>query len=393
MNKRGSFREIVFAVLTLIVLTIMFGCSISYVGNDVPTVPEIVIRNVQAGDVNIDVSVDPRTELMSIIFRLAGNKEYNACRIRKYDRNIEKYFKPYKGHSAVKFAASLRKKRGMGYNAPMALAVHVDKVPNLEELVLLDPRPAELDGRWRPEEAREFLEEARLFAKESNFGKFYNYHKTMYEKAVSDLTQLLENQAHFEWFENFFGQKTKPHLNVLLGMANGSNSYAASVVIKGKKHIYSVLGVWRCDLFGFGNPKFHRQSVGTIHHELCHSYSNPIVFKYSYSDELRAAGQRIFPKLQDKMRSQAYPNWQTMMCEYVVRVCTIQYYKRYGTPDTVEREIKKNIIRGFVGMRELNEAVSKYEDEREKYPTFESFFPRVIEFFDEYSKKFASDEE
>jgi len=391
MKRKGNYRENVFAILTLTVLTTMLGCSASYVGNDIATVPETVIRSVQAGDVDIDVSVDPRAELMSIIFRLAGNKEYNACRIRKYDKDIKKYFKPYKGHSAIKFAATLRNKRGMGYNAPMSLAVHVGEVPNLQELVPLDPHPAELDIRWQPEEAREFLEEARLFAKDSNFGRFYNYHKPMYDKAVSDLTQLLENQAHFEWFEDFFGQKAKPHLNVVLGMANGSNSYAASVVIKGKKHIYSVLGVWRCDLFGFGNPKFHRGSVGTIHHELCHSYSNPIVFKYS--DELRAAGQRMYPQLANKMRSRAYGNWQNMMCEYVVRVCTIQYYKRYETTNTVERDIKDNInSRGFIGMRELNEAVSKYEDEREKYPTFESFFPRVIEFFDEYSKKFTSDE-
>ena len=388
MKRKGNCRENVFAILTLTVLTTMLGCSTSRIGNDIATVPETVIKSVQAGDVNIDVSVDPRAELMSIIFRLAGNKEYNACRIRKYDKDIKKYFKPYKGHSAVKFAATLRNKRGMGYNAPMALAVHVGKVPNLQELVPLDPRPAELDSRWRPEEAREFLEEARLFAKDSKFGQFYNDHKPMYDKAVSDLTKLLENQAHFEWFEDFFGQKAKPHLNVVLGMANGSHSYGPSVVIKGKKHIYSVLGVWRCDLFG--NPKFHRGYLGTIHHELCHSYSNPIVFKYR--DELRAAGQRMFPKLQDKMRSQAYAEWQSMMCEYVVRVCTIQYYKRYETTNIVKRHIKYNINWGFVGMRELNEAVSKYEDEREKYPTFESFFPRVIEFFDEYSKKFTSDE-
>ncbi len=387
MGAERNYRESVLAILTLSVLTTMLGCSPSYVRNDVPTVPEIVTRSVQAGDVTIDVSVDPRVELMSIIFRLAGNKEYNACRIPKYDRAIRKYFKPYQNHSAVEFAAALREKRGMGYNAPTSLAVHVGKVPNLNELVLLDPRPTELDSRWHAEEAREFLEKARLFAKESNFGKFYNYHKPMYDKAVSDLTELLENRAHFEWFEEFFGQKDKPHLNVVLGLANGSNSYGASVVIQGKKHFYSVLGVWRRDLFG--NPEFHRGHVRTIHHELCHSYSNPIVFKYR--DELRAAGQRMFPKLQDKMRSQAYGVWWSMMNEYVVRVCTIRYYKKYET-NMVKRIIRYDINRGFVGMRELNEVVSKYEDEREEYPTFDSFFPRVIEFFDEYSTKFASDE-
>ena len=157
MKRKGNCRENIFAILTLTVLTTILGCSASFVENDISTVPDIVIRSVQAGNVNIDVSVDPRVELMSIIFRLAGNKEYNACRVHKYDRDIKKYFKPYQSHSAVKFAAKLRKERGMGYNAPMALAVHVGTVPSLKELVPMDPRPAELDSRWRPEEAREFL--------------------------------------------------------------------------------------------------------------------------------------------------------------------------------------------------------------------------------------------
>ncbi len=384
MEREGNRRQNILAVLTLSVLTIMSGCGARHDldANAIVSDPKIVLRSVGAGDVNVDVSVDPRVELISIIFRLAGNEEYSDCRIPGYDKDIKKYFKPYKNHSAVKYAAWLRRARGMGFNAPMALAVHVGDLPNLEQLVPLEPLPAELDSRWRPAEARKFLERARLFAKESNFGKFYNDHRPMYEKAISDLTQLIENQAHFEWFEQFFGKGTKPHMSVPLGFTNGPSSYGASVVIDDQKHIYSVLGVWQCDMLG--NPKFHKGLVGTIHHELCHSYSNPIVFKYS--DELRQAGQRIFPKLKDKMRSQAYAEWQTMMCEYVVRVCTIQYYKQYETADTVERAIKYNIKRGFVGMRELNEVVSKYEDERDKYPTFESFFPRVVEFFNQYCK-------
>jgi len=387
MQRQENCQENVFAVLVFSALAIMLGCRAHCEQHPVVSDTEIVLRSVQAGGIGINVSVDPRVELVSIIFRLAGNKEYDACKIPKYDKDIEVYFEPYKEHPAVKFAAELRKKRGMGYNAPMALAVHVSGVPNLEELVPLNPHPAELDSRWRPAEARKFLEKARLFAKESHFGQFYSDHQPLYNTSVSDLTQLMENQAHFEWFEDFFGQGTDPCLSVVLGMTNGSSSYGASVVIEGRKHIYSMLGVWQCD--PFGNPKFSSGLVGTVHHELCHSYSNPIVYKYA--DKLQAAGQRMFTRLADKMRSQAYAEWQTMLCEYVVRACTIQYYKRYERPDTVERVIRYEINRGFIGMRELNEVVSKYEDEREKYPTFESFFPRVIEFFNEYSKKFGAD--
>jgi len=386
MKKEGNYRENVFAVLALSVLMIMSGCERD--ADALVSEREAVLRSVQAGDVKINVGVDPRIELISIIFRLAGNKEYNDCRISNYDKDIEAYFKPYKDHSAVRFAAKLRETRAISYNAPMGLAVCAGDLPNLQELVPLKPRPADLDDRWRPAEARKFLKEARTFARESNFGKFYNDQKIIYDKAISDLTQLIENNAHFEWFEDFFGRGAKPYMNVTMCLTNGPNSYGAAVVIDGEKHIYSVLGVWNCD--PNGNPKFSSGHIGTIHHELCHSYANPIVFKYS--DELQAAGKRIYSKLADKMRSQAYSTWQTMMCEYIVRVCTIQYYKRYETPDLVEHAVNYNINRGFVGMRELDEVVSKYEDEREKYPTFESFFPRVVEFFEEYSNKLVPGE-
>jgi hypothetical protein len=390
MKRKAHRSENILYVLPLSILAIISGCSPrrDLNGNAIVSSPNIVLRSVQAGNVNMDVGVDPRVELMSIIFHLAGNREYNECRVQKYNEDINKYFKPYENLSAIKYAAKLRGTRGMGYNAPMGLAVYVGHLPDLEELVPLDPRPVELDSRWQPAQAGKFLKEARLFAKESNFSKFYNDHKPMYEKAVSDLAQLIETQAHFEWFESFFGQEVKPHSCVILGLTNGSNSYGASVVIEGQKYIYSVPGVWQCGLLG--NPEFYKGHIGAIHHELCHSYSNPIVYKYS--DELRDAGQRMFSKLKDKMQSQAYADWQTMMCEYVVRVCTIQYYRKYESAGTADRIINYQIKSGFVGMRELDEVVSKYEHEREKYPTFESFFSRVIDFFNEYSRKLVSDE-
>lgn len=36
-------------------------------------------------------------------------------------------------------------------------------------------------------------------------------------------------------------------------------------------------------------------------------------------------------------------------------------------------------------MEELTEVLAQYEQHRDQYPTFESFFPRIIEFFNAYS--------
>jgi hypothetical protein len=387
MKRHESWRDYALAILALSILTLVSGCNTHTEQRSATPPTEAVIRNVKAGEVDIDVSVDPRVELMSIIFRLAGNPEYNQCKIPGYDADVTSHFAAHQDHAAVKYAAELKKRRGMGYNAPMGLAVCVGDVPDLKELVSLNPRPGGLDGRWQTTGARKFLARARRFARDTDFEKFFNEHRPLYEKAVQDLAAVAERHAHLEWFDDFFGQSANERFHVVLGMANGGSSYGARAVIDGENHIYSMLGIWRLDSSGI--PTFSKGLVGTIHHELCHSYANPIVHKFM--DELEEAGKRMYRPLEDKMRKQAYGTWDTMMCEYVVRVCTIQYYKRYGTPEEVERVLKYHIDRGFVGMYELNEVVSEFENGRQKYPTFESFFPRVVEFFAEYSKTFPSD--
>ncbi|MHC4168963.1 MAG: DUF4932 domain-containing protein [Planctomycetota bacterium] len=387
MKRHESRPDYALAILALSILTLVSGCNAHTEQRPATPPTEAVIRNVKAGGVDIDVSVDPRVELMSIIFRLAGNPEYNQCKIPGYDADISSHFTAHQDHAAVKYAAELKKRRSMGYNAPMGLAVYVGDVPALKELVSLNPRPGELDGRWQTTGARKFLTRARRFASDTQFGHFFDEHKPLYDKAVQDLATVVERHAHLEWFDDFFGQSTNERFHVVLGMANGGSSYGARAVIDDENHIYSMLGVWRLDSSGI--PTFSKGLVGTIHHELCHSYANPIVHKFT--DELEEAGKRMYRPLEDKMSKQAYGTWDTMMCEYVVRVCTIQYYRRYGTPEEVERVLKYHIDRGFVGMYELDEVVSEFENERQKYATFESFFPRVVEFFAEYSKTLPSD--
>ena len=47
----------------------------------------------RAGEGKIDVRVDPRVELMSIIFRLAGHPEYNTAPNYPYLADVEAHFR------------------------------------------------------------------------------------------------------------------------------------------------------------------------------------------------------------------------------------------------------------------------------------------------------------
>src|ERR1039458_7430527 len=57
---------------------------------------------------SLRVVVDPRVELLSLIFRLAGNPEYNMARVKSYAEDAEKQFGKFRSHAVVTLAQELR---------------------------------------------------------------------------------------------------------------------------------------------------------------------------------------------------------------------------------------------------------------------------------------------
>lgn len=64
-----------------------------------------------AGEPAIDVRVDERVELFSILFRLAGNPEYNQGRVASYVADVEKHFGPHRDHAAVEVPTRLTREQ------------------------------------------------------------------------------------------------------------------------------------------------------------------------------------------------------------------------------------------------------------------------------------------
>lgn len=55
----------------------------------------VLVSTFSFGQFKADVSVDPRVELLSITFRLAGNQEYTDTYAKKYVEDIHTWFDQY----------------------------------------------------------------------------------------------------------------------------------------------------------------------------------------------------------------------------------------------------------------------------------------------------------
>jgi len=337
----------------------------------------------------VRVAVDPRVELVSLIFRLAGNPEYRQARVASYAKDMDEHFAPFREHAVITHAQKLRRTRGVAFDACMSMAVHLADVETLRERVSFDPWPEGLDSRWPSDDARTFLAEARRFVKESRFQEFFAAHQTLYRTAELRMQTLLDKEAHLEWFDEFFGARPKARFIVALGMLNGGCCYGSHCRLPdGQEELYCILGVWKTDERGL--PVFDATMLETVIHEFCHSYANRIVDEHQA--ELQAAGEVLFPRVAAAMRRQAYGDWLTMMRESLVRACTIRYIAHYQGPAAGLLAYAEHRQRQFLWTGNLAERLKEYEAHRDQYPTLDRFFPQILAVFNDYADRFKKDE-
>ena len=332
-----------------------------------------------AGAPAAHVLADPRVELFSILSHLAGYPEYNMGQIASYEKDIEAHFGSFREHAAVVLMRRLREERNIGFDAVMNLAIRVTDASGLQESSSFDTLQSDLDPRWRLEDARAVLEQARRFVKDTRFEEFWQAHRSLYELTETRMRQLLAKEIDLAWFDRFFGQRPAGDLLVIPGLVNGGACYGLKLKREdGSEDLYAVMGAWLKD--EAGQPLFDESLTPFIVHEFAHSYVNHVVEKHR--QELGGAGEQVYQAVAEPMRKQAYDNWKTMIDESLVRAAVVRYLAAHKGPDTASGEIEEQETnRAFLWMSELAALLAQYEASRERYPTLDSFLPEVVSYY------------
>jgi hypothetical protein len=327
----------------------------------------------------VRVGVDPRVELLSIVFRLAGNPEYNQGRLAAYDSSIEAHFGGFRGHPAVTRATQLRSARGVSFDAVMSFAIHITDVDTLAERRPFDAPTSSLERRWTPEDARAFLADLRRFVADADFAGFLRAQRALHDTATARARALMEKEVDLPWFRTFFGEDPRGGFVLAPGLANGGGNFGPKFRFEdGTEEAWAVLGVWLTDSAGL--PRFDGSLVTTVIHEFNHSFVNHVTA--GHRTALAPAGEKAFARVEREMRSMAYSNWATMIDESLVRASVARYVLAHSGPAAARAELIAQQARGFFWVEGLYDRLAAYESERERYPTFASFMPRLVAWYD-----------
>ncbi|MDN3707021.1 DUF4932 domain-containing protein [Myroides ceti] len=322
---------------------------------------------------------DERVEILSIVFRLADSEEYSSERFKLYKDKIQSFYEPYQNHELIAFIKKLRNENGVGYDAVMSMAIHLDE--NLNPLIpFTDDIP---DERWGKDNAVEFVRLLKKFYQESNSKQFFKENKKLYTEVSERFLPIYEHLDR-SWYPKFYGKEPNENFIIINGLGNGGGNYGPSINLpNGKRDVYAIMGTWKTDSLGMAEFTIENY-FPTLLHEFNHSFVNYLLQKNP--EPFRANGEKIYKVVAGEMQNQAYADWETMVNEALVRAAVIKYMKdHHFSKEEIEKETNEQLNRGFIWIEDLLSELEQYGANRKKYPTLESYMPNLIKAYNRYA--------
>lgn len=250
-------------------------------------------------------AVYEQIELISLVFRLAGHAVFSD-EDTVYQRSLTPAFNQFAGHPIVEHTRELTKTRGIGFDAPIVFAIHLEKIDGQFQFVY-GARVWEHDDRWTPENVREFLALLNDFYITSNFGAFFDEHRPYFEWHSQRLYDELIGQINFDWFYQF-----------------GFDSESMRIIIR-PSGTWGHFGPTFLDTINYAviaQRAYYGDLLLTTVHEFAHSFANPVAEAwYEENEVFRNFSHRAV----DMRRLPWYGLGITMAREYVTRAYTILY--------------------------------------------------------------------
>lgn len=326
--------------------------------------------------------VDKRVELLSIVFKLAGNKEYNEVAITDYADKVDKYFNQFNNHDVVVFAKELRQEKGISYDAVVSMAIVLDDDLN----PLIDFSQTLPEKRWSKDDATKFVKLLKDFYKVTKCEKFFLECEPFFEKVEKSFSNVYD-KLDLKWYQTFFGTNAEEDFNLFVSLGCGNHNYGPSYSLPNKKKkVFSVMGTWRTDEAGLPIYK-EAEYLPVIIHEFAHSFVNPLNEKHNA--EFKESGTTIYKAVEYEMsRQQAYGNWLTMLNEALVRASVIKYFIDHSESETkIQMMLNNESNKGFIWIKGLVAELKKYDNSRDKYSTLESYIPNLAESYKSFAEK------
>jgi hypothetical protein len=321
----------------------------------------------------ICVCVDPRVELISVIQTISHYRDILPFLLTNadspYGRAVSERFADHSDHPAVVLFDELSgEPRLFNFMAPPTTMLYLRPDLTLRDDVLW---PASLLARIKGREMlRAFARQLRDFWAVSAFAEFYGVQRDYYADLVAGVAAKLGDRDYVGELEAFYGTQQGSYTLILVSLYGHVGFGPLVDTLDGARHVYNILGPQRVQ---DGQPFFGDMGYFTMmqRHEFSHSFVNPLTDKYW--DHVKDDAH-LFDRLPEQ---KVCGEWQECINEYIIRAVTTFLAFEDGASEgaaALEAERARNVVL----IDALLARVRDYAAQRDRYPTFDDYYPRLL---------------
>lgn len=352
-------------IILIFIILLFIGCDKEYI-----TQPEQTDNKLR----DVNVKVDPRMELLSIIQHYTSwSGKYHTKLDFAYKNELDSNFKTYAQHPAVIKSEALTNS-GFDYDAPATFVLFHSNPPEFKQII---PYSDYLIQRAGGESNLiEFANRIREFSSATNFIDYFNSHKKYYSEIENAINTTIGAFNYVKLLEDYYGE-IKHSYNIIPTQLFHAGGYGPEINTSEGKDIYNICGpITVID----GKPNFGDQDyiLNIILHEFSHSFVNPITF--DNVEEINKYS-KLMDTIKDKMNQMAYGNWPTCVNEHLVRANTARFIAQIRGDKIKDIILESEFQKGFIYIKKLDTLLQVYEQNRNVYITYRSFYPKIIELF------------
>jgi hypothetical protein len=329
----------------------------------------------------LNISVDPRMELLSVVQVLSDYDQRTNLITREsfaYKQEIKSTFAKYRSHRAVKVFNRMSQ-RGFSFDAPPAVMLHLTRPP---DLAVHTPFTEYLLRRAGGEkQLGELIAALREFAYETDFMAFFTQNEPFYEQITAKVNDMLSDTDDLAALEAYYGMQEHSYNIVLVPLFHAGGFGPRVARLDGSADVYSIGGPHGVDADGlpsFGSPESFRY---LIWHEFAHSFVNPQTALHKDTVDSYA---HLLKPIQNEMKKQAYGDWHTVVNEHIVRAITTRLSYLLVSQEAGNTARANETERSFIYLPALLDRLERYEANRDVYPTFADFYPELLTAFEDY---------
>jgi hypothetical protein len=361
-----SITKKIFAIILIYCITFCFSANSALNIFGAPS---------KKSDKIIKITVDSRIELLTVVQYLV----FGSWRMSEFDTiyasDVEEKFGPYWKHPVLNQYWSMFYYYDFVNNVPHDLMFHLSEPPNLEIRI---PIPKEMVKRAGGEKMlNDFLEYLRDFAKKTKFMEFFEDHKELYDFHVGEVTKLIEKEDYVGLLEGYYGSSPNSYA-IILSILMNKGGYGVSV----GGTMYAIIGPCRSEdrepVFADPNYLFN-----TTFHQFGYYFIGPLSSKIS--EDIKKCDKLIHP-IYKEMENILYPlspTWEVCLNEHLIRAITIRILAEKNGPEDTKKKIKDEYNTFFVYIEYVLNMLDIYERNRDIYPNFSDFFPKIENKFEE----------